>query len=107
MSQAGDPPSFYFGVAGTAAYIARSPLFPAVAVAVARERGLGFWREIDVFGDTLQVGLHQRLLVMFLCDEHVKRRHNEQSENCSDRHSPDEHETDRISRGRAGTGHQR
>ena len=44
---------------------------------------------------------------MLLRDEHVKRRHNEQSEDRSDRHTADEHKTDRISRRSAGAGHER
>src|SRR5882757_1106651 len=44
---------------------------------------------------------------MLLRDEHVQRRHNEQSENRSDSHSADKNKTDRISGSRARTGHER
>ncbi len=35
---------------------------------------------------------------MLFCDQHVERRHNEQSKNRSDGHATDEHKTDRVSR---------
>src|SRR6266498_3154717 len=44
---------------------------------------------------------------MLLGNEHVKRGHNEQSENRSDSHSTNKHKTDRISCRSAGTGHER
>ena len=47
-----------------------------------------------------------RFLVMLFRDQHVERRHDEKSEDRSDGHSADEHQTDRISRRRAGAGDQ-
>src|SRR5882724_8762879 len=44
---------------------------------------------------------------MLFCDEHVKRWHNEQSENRSDSHSANKHKTDRISCRSTGAGHER
>src|SRR5437660_2244700 len=44
---------------------------------------------------------------MLFCDEHVKRRHNKQSENRSDSHSANKHKTDRISCRSACAGHER
>ena len=70
-----------------------SPLFPAIAVAIRREGWRVLRRKIDIFGDALQFRVHQRFLVMFLGDEHVKRRYDEQRENCSNSHAADEHET--------------
>jgi hypothetical protein len=45
--------------------------------------------------------------VVLLRDEHVKRGHNEQSENRPDSHSANKHKTNRISCRSAGPGHER
>jgi hypothetical protein len=69
------------------------PCFQPLPFCPARERGLGFWREIDISVTPSKPDPSETFRDA-LCDEHVKRRHNEQSENRSDRHSADEHETD-------------
>ena len=43
---------------------------------------------------------------MFLRDKHVKRWHDEEREDCSNRHPANEHETDRVSRGCSRAGHE-
>src|SRR5262245_26761809 len=43
---------------------------------------------------------------MFLGDEHVKRWHDEECEDCSNRHTANEHETDGISCRGPGTGYE-
>src|SRR5437773_1276288 len=84
-----------------------SGFLPTIAVVVWCKRWRVLRRKIDIFGDALQVRLHQRFFVMLFRDEHVKRWNNEQSENRSDCHSADEHKTDRISCRSACAGHER
>src|SRR5438876_7808292 len=85
----------------------KSRLFPTVAVSIRRERRFHFRRKICLFAFTFPAYVHERFFVMLFCDEHVKRRHNEQSENRSDSHSANKNKTDRISGRSARTGHQR
>src|SRR5438046_402474 len=85
---------------------ARSRLLPSVTVPIWRKRRRHFRREIDILRRIVPAYVHERFFVMLFCDEHVKRWHNEQSENRSDSHSADEHETDRISCRGAGSGHE-
>src|SRR6266404_2337383 len=73
---------------------ATSRFLPAIAVAIWRQRWRVLRRKIDIFGETLQFRVHQRCLVMFLRDEHVERRNDKQGEDCSNRHSTNEHQTD-------------
>src|SRR5437588_10887975 len=79
---------------GLVRWRARSFVFPAVAVAVAVSRQRRFGNKIDIFGRAFQFHIHQRLLMVLFGDEHVERRHDEQCEDGSDRHSTNEHETD-------------
>src|SRR6266480_2160264 len=57
-------------------------------------------RKTDIFCRFL-FRLGQRFLVVLFGDEDVERRHDEQCEDRSDRHSADECQTDRISRSSA------
>ena len=89
-------------MAAAATAATASGLLPAVAIAVPCHSV--FWRELGLFRFFFSFG--QRLLFMLFGDEHVERRNNEKSENRSNRHAAHQHQTDGISRGRAGPSHQ-